>query len=301
MRAVREFGGTLLLMLDQFEEYLLYHREDSATAFDADLARIINRGDVAVHVLIGLRDDSLSRLNRFSQPDSESARQLAAAAPALARSRAPRDHRTDRAAQRDAHSDPPARIDEPLVDRIIRDVKVENVKATVSGGVGGVHDSEEQGHIETAFLQLVLTEIWHAATITAGTRVLTRRRSMRSAAPTPSFAGTSTARSRTLSDAGREIAAQLFQHLVTPSGTKYALRTEDLVVIAERPAEEVTAVLRSLSEARLLRRMDPPERYEIFHDAFAAGLLEWRKKFLQERQQEDALREAEEQRRTEYQ
>jgi hypothetical protein len=103
-----------------------------------------------------------------------------------------------------------------------------------------------------------------------------------------------------LSDAGREIAARLFQHLVTPSGTKYALRTEDLVLIAERPAEDVTAVLKSLSEARLLRRMDPPERYEIFHDAFAAGLLEWRKKFLQDTAQDQALREAEEERRAEY-
>src|SRR5262249_56611216 len=54
-----------------------------------------------------------------------------------------------------------------------------------------------------------------------------------------------------------------------------------------------------LATARLRRRLDPPERYEIFHDAFAVALLEWRKGYLQAKAQEEALHEAEERRRVE--
>jgi hypothetical protein len=55
------------------------------------------------------------------------------------------------------------------------------------------------------------------------------------------------------------------------------------VELAGRPREKVAPVLAALSAARLLRRIDPPERYEIFHDAFAVALLDWRKDYVQRR------------------
>src|SRR5271166_2859710 len=77
-------GCEIFFLLDQFEEYLLYHSGDNpdrsyaegqvgsaadgiAKSFDGILARLINRHDITSHVLIGLREDALSKLiQRFS-------------------------------------------------------------------------------------------------------------------------------------------------------------------------------------------------------------------------------------------
>ena len=52
---------TVLVILDQFEEYFLYHEKGNApTSFEAQLARAINREDVDVGFLIAMREDSLA-------------------------------------------------------------------------------------------------------------------------------------------------------------------------------------------------------------------------------------------------
>ncbi|GKT07139.1 ATP-binding protein [Desulforhabdus sp. TSK] len=59
---------TVLVVLDQFEEYFLYHPKSSdAGSFEAQFARAVNREDVEVGFLIALRDDSLSKLDRFQE------------------------------------------------------------------------------------------------------------------------------------------------------------------------------------------------------------------------------------------
>jgi len=291
--ATAQFRGTIVLMLDQFEEYLLYHQENGDRSLDADLARVVNRQDVNANVLLGLRDDSLSKLNRFSKRIPNllgNTLQLRRLSPEAAR------RAITGPIERYTKDSPNARktiIDEPLIDRIIADVQIENVAASISGGIAGVHASEDRGLVETAFLQLVLTELWRAASARPGDRVLN--------AETLDALGGAKAIVRRhvdrelgkLSADGQDIAAKLFLHLVTPTGAKYALRTEDLVELAGRPREQVTSVLLDLTQARLLRRLDPPERFEIFHDAFAAALLQWRKDYLQARQQEEAIRAAE--------
>ena len=178
-----------------------------------------------------------------------------------------------------------ARIEEALVVRVLDEVRTEKVAPSLSGGVAGVHAGEERGLVETAYLQLVLTELWRAASARPGPRVL-------DSATLDALGGAKAIVRRhvsvelaRLSKEGREIAVRLFQHLVTPSGAKYALRTEDLVALAGFPRERVTPVLTALTAARLLRRIDPPERYEIFHDAFAVAMLDWRQEYVQHRRQ----------------
>jgi hypothetical protein len=294
--AMSEFRGVLLLMLDQFEEYLLYHREERGDSFDAELARLVNSHSASAHVLIGLRDDSLSKLNRFSKRipnllgNTLQLRRLSAEA---ARRAIVGPIERYAATHPDAR---PTRLDPSLVDRIISEVQIENVAASLSGGIAGVHASEDRGLIETAFLQLVMTELWRAASTRPGDRMLD--------AATLDVLGGAKAIVRRhvekevgkLSALERDIAAKLFLHLVTPSGAKYALRTDDLIELAGQPRDQVTHVLSCLTEARILRRLDPPERYEIFHDAFALALLEWRKEYLQELAKLEALRTAEQQR-----
>jgi len=58
--------GTLLIILDQFEEYFLYHpREDGPGTFATEFPAAVNRPDLRVNVLLSLREDALAKLDRF--------------------------------------------------------------------------------------------------------------------------------------------------------------------------------------------------------------------------------------------
>ena len=56
--------GPLLLVLDQFEEFFLYHDRPGDSALD-ELAAALRRRNPAVHFLLSIREDSLAKLDRF--------------------------------------------------------------------------------------------------------------------------------------------------------------------------------------------------------------------------------------------
>jgi hypothetical protein len=64
-RATKLVPGAVLIILDQFEEYFLYHDDDSEDGFGAQLAALLNNESLRVNTLISMRDDSLARLDRF--------------------------------------------------------------------------------------------------------------------------------------------------------------------------------------------------------------------------------------------
>ncbi len=55
----------VLLVLDQFEQYFLYHPAARMPPFDAELAGVVARADLRVRCLISLREDALVGLDRF--------------------------------------------------------------------------------------------------------------------------------------------------------------------------------------------------------------------------------------------
>ena len=57
------FACDLLLILDQAEEYFLYHQGESG--FAVDLPELVTRPGLRVRVLLSLRDDALAKLDRF--------------------------------------------------------------------------------------------------------------------------------------------------------------------------------------------------------------------------------------------
>ena len=73
----------------------------------------------------------------------------------------------------------------------------------------------------------------------------------------------------------RDIAARLFDHLVTPSGTKIAHEASDLAQFANASEDEVRGVVAVLAEHRILRT-DETGRWEIFHDVLATAVLGWK-------------------------
>jgi hypothetical protein len=62
----KELRGAVLVIFDQFEEYFLYNSNSpNDNSFDVEFAQSVNRADVDAHFLISLREDQLSRLDRF--------------------------------------------------------------------------------------------------------------------------------------------------------------------------------------------------------------------------------------------
>ena len=76
----------------------------------------------------------------------------------------------------------------------------------------------------------------------------------------------------------KDVAARLFSHLVTPSGTKIAHEVSDLADFGRVPEEELEPVLAKLADRRILRSLEEGGgvRYEIFHDVLAQPVLAWR-------------------------
>ena len=76
----------------------------------------------------------------------------------------------------------------------------------------------------------------------------------------------------------------MFNHLVTPSGTKIAHGVGDLAAYAGTSEENVEPILRALTDARILRPVAgqgevDDVRYEIFHDVLAGGVIAWRDEY----------------------
>ena len=89
----------------------------------------------------------------------------------------------------------------------------------------------------------------------------------------------------------RGIAAQLFDHLVTPSGMKIAHEASDLALFAHCSEDEVRGVVGVLADHRILRG-DESGRWEIFHDVLAGAVLGWKGRYDAERAVERTRTEA---------
>lgn len=297
--------GVVFLIFDQFEEYFLYHPpSEAADRFEASLARVVNRSDVEAHVLLSLREEGLSRLDRFG-----------GRIPNLFRNIVRLEH-LDRDCGRDAVRKPlavfhqqypgagaPVEIEDALVEALLDDARpgtFRNAAAQQQGGSGAEEARAATERVETPLLQMVLTRLW-AAEVAASSGVLRlstydglgRARGIASTYVDETMAG--------LSETERETAARILRFLVTPSETKVAHEAAVVAAWAELSEQEVTRVLVRLASPslRILRTVEAPHqpaRYEIFHDVLAPALLDWRRRYVERQAYERIRREAEERR-----
>ena len=280
----------LYLVLDQFEEYFLYHEDDDA--LPSMLARLAGDAGARVNVLLGIREDSVAQLDEF--------RRLL---PTLLSNRLALD-RLDRAAARDAIVRPVERyaelsgedaaIELDLVERLLEEVATGRVD--LSGTVRAATNGARSQSIEAPYLQLVLQTVWEAERARDS---LTMR-----ASTLESLGGAAHIVQEHLDDAMADLsddekgaAAAMYNHLVTPSGTKIAHRVGDLARYASLPEQRASQVLEKLAHERIVRASsdDGPAsvHYEIFHDVLADAVLAWRSRY----EEQAALREAERRRR----
>ena len=162
LRAWTERVRTLLVVLDQFEDYFLYHPdEDGEGTFAGELPAIVNDPNLRVHVLLSIREDALAKLDRFK-----------GSIPRLFSNYVRIEH-LSRAAAREAiegplrewnrrqpSAEPPYEVGPGLVDAVI--------DATATGGVtlvrngGRAETALDREHVEAPFLQLVMERLWRA-------------------------------------------------------------------------------------------------------------------------------------------
>jgi WD40 repeat protein len=297
LRGWTERARKLLVVLDQFEDYFLYHpNERGEGTFDGEFPRIVNEPNLRANFLVSIREDAWAKLDRFEgrvpqlfanyvrveHLEPEGAREAVEGPVAEYNRRLPAD-------------DEEFTIEPELVDAVV-------AAATASGpGVadGGDVMPATTDQVETPFLQLVMERLWRV-TVDSGGRALTL-------ATLVELGGAQRIVETHLVDAlgalaprEREIAAEAFRYLVTSSRRRVVQAASDLSEWLSIPEDELVPVLEKLASGesgRILRPVPPPpgldqegSRYEIFHDVLGEPILEWRRDFEREHEREAEAR-----------
>jgi WD40 repeat protein len=240
------------LILDQFEEYFLYHEAETSPLL-AELPELL--ATTRVNVLVSLREDALARLDVFK-----------ARIPGVFGNQVRLEHLAVEQA-RAAILGPLERWRELYEERV--DAEPELVEAVIADV------SVDGGRVEAPYLQLVVERVWEAER-EQGSNVMRRSTLAQlggaAAIVDRQFRGALEA----LAPADQDVAAAMFEHLVTPTGTKIALRVADLAEYARVDAGDAHHVLDRLTRQRVVKAVEGSDRYEIFHDVLAEPISAWR-------------------------
>ena len=282
---------TLLVVLDQFEDYFVYHPDENGEGtFSMEFPRIVNEPNLRVNFLVSIREDAWAKLDRFE-----------GRIPGLFANYVRVEH-LDRAAAREAIEEPvaewnrrlpqgeqPYTVEPALVDTVIAEAAAGGLASAEGVAVGP--EPTRSDAVEAPFLQLVMERLWRA-TVVAGSRGLTFDRLEKLGGAQRIVENHLLETLGALTGEERAVAADLFRFLVSRSKTKIAHTASDLAEWTRRPLPEVVAVLDKLCRAesgRVLRAVPPPGvesegmRYELFHDVLAEPIVDWRRHYEQER------------------
>jgi WD40 repeat protein len=269
--AAAQAGGELHLLLDQFEDYMLYH--GLAGPLSTALPELLRRPGLRVNVLLALRDDALAELDEFAGRIPELFANLF------------RLDRLDREAGRAAILGPLARYSDLSGEQFTAEEAL--VEAVLDEA------STEEG-VEAPYLQLVLERLWERERATGSHELRLATFSEIGGARAIVSEHVQRALER-LSLAEQEAAARVVRQLVTPSGRKVSHEAADLAEYAEVDDDELRHLLDTLGRERIVRGVNgtpgAPTRYEIFHDVLGPPILAWqaeqqlrRERFLARRQ-----------------
>lgn len=253
--AAAQRNGELHLLLDQFEEYLLYHGLEGPLS-DA-LPGLLRRPGLRVNVLLALRDDTLAELDEFAGRIPELFGNLL------------RLDRLDREAGRAAILGPLVRYSELSGEEFTaEDALVEAV----------LDEASTEAGVEAPYLQLVLERLWERER-EAGShelRLATLREIGGARAVVREHVQGALDR---LPLVEQEAAARVVRQLVTPSGRKLSHEPADLAEYAEVEAGQLRGLLEKLGRERIVRGVNGMHgsaiRYEIFHEVLGPPILAW--------------------------
>jgi WD40 repeat protein len=277
--AAEAADASLLVILDQFEEYFLYcSREPTPEHFADELARCINQADVPANFLISIREDAYAGLgdlfkgriaNVYGNYLHIEYLDRGAAEQAI---RAPLD-----VYNRQSGIGEPVTIQDELVDAVLDQVRAYDADGEPAQGGGESNGSA--GRVATPLLQLVMERVWQRER-TQGSHEL-RLSTLESMEGVGKIVDAHLGRALHALDNGeRETAIDVFDHLVTPSGGKIAESVPDLAHRTGHSEDQVGGVLGKLDHDRIVRSVPAPpgqdtvrfRRYEIFHDVLASAI-----------------------------
>ena len=292
-------GGELFIILDQFEEYFLYHpNETGAETFAAQFPRAVNRTDLPVNFLISIREDSLAKLDQFKT-----------SIPNLFNNYLRVKHLDAKSAY-DAISKPievyknlsdgePIQLDEGLAKVVID--QVSQVKGSNGLGITQESRAELEKQIETSYLQLVMDYLWKEEIENKHTNSLKLKTLVDMGGAKKIVSDHLNRRMKLLREKEGEASvlalAKIFQYLVTPSGSKIAYPLKDLIEPTGWSEKQLSNLLEKLASSnyRLLRPISKSAsedlRYEIFHDVLAQPILDWQKQYLLKEEKHIAIKE----------
>lgn len=276
-------GGDLLIILDQFEQYVLSRAGDNGNnGFAAEFARILKSPDLRVNFLIGIHDSAYSKLQSFKDGVLnihnifDNCMEL--------------DH-LDRQAAREAIEKPIEKYNlfyaagqqqvtfgPGLVEEVLKGPSADEIVGNGTGDSAG--KAEAAMKIETTFLQLVMTKLWEKEVL-LGSTALTLETLNGLGGTKKIFEDHVEDVMNKLSGGEQRAAVAVFRDLVRQSGHKISLTASDLADAAKLDHKRIVELLKRLSVERILRSVSPADRdgeprYEIFHDVLAKPLLEWR-------------------------
>ena len=253
--AAAQQSGELHLLLDNFEEYALYHGVDGPLS--TALPELLRRPGLRVNVLLALRDDALAELDEFAGRIPELFSNLL------------RLDRLDRDEGRAAILGPLARYSELTGETFTAEsALVEAVLDEVWTDVG----------VETPYLQLVLERLWERErdADSRELRLATFREIGGARAVVREHVQGALGR---LPLAEQEAAARVVRQLITPSGRKVSHEPSDLAEYADVEDARLRRLLETLRRERIVRGVNgmqgSPTRYEIFHDVLGPPILAW--------------------------
>jgi WD40 repeat protein len=269
--ASAQSGATILVVLDQFEEYFVYRAgEQQPGRFAQELANCVNRPDARANFLIAIREDAYAGLGDLFagkianvygnhlhlDPLVEADACNAIVGPISAYNR--------------LNPERPVELEDGLVDSVLDRIR--------SVSVDGASPTSGSTDVSPLLLQLVMRAIWESE---ARQRSRVLRLDTLSRLPVSTIVDAKLAGAlHGLKRRERDVATDLFDHLVTASGGKVAEPVADLAARTGHSESEVGTVLGKLADARIVRavaaRSDRDQqryrRYEIFHDMLTPAI-----------------------------
>jgi WD40 repeat protein len=282
-KQLHSLDRTLLLVLDQFEDYFQYHpNEDGELTFANEFPRVLRQEKFPVHFLICMREDTLASLDRFKRH-----------IPALFSNRLKIDFLSKEAAldavlkpvdrfNQDNPGLPPMTIRGDVVARVLDEI---------------IEAQGEKSFVQTPYLQLVMTRWWEQE-VESGSHEM-REQTLRELGGAKNIVERHLETSlRRLGSQAEDAVAEMIRFMVTSTGRKIALTVSELTESLGNDFQgtDIKELLEKLREARVLtsvpapRGSSPDEKcYEFAHDVLARAALVWRRHFKQDK----ALAEAE--------
>ncbi len=284
-------GVELLIILDQFEEFFLYHEgQTGPSSFAYEFPRAVNATDIKARFLVSLRDDSLYKLDSFQN-----------ALPALFENRLAVEPLTVKNAEqaiekaRTTYNGSPRAITqvtiEPgLVTAVLDQVRYDNLPRDGAAIIpwAPTASSAEARFIDAPYMQLVMSRLWEEES-----KRWLKEKKPENTLRLEAFNKLGTAQNvvqqhldnimKSFSSRERKVASDAFSCLVTPGGSKYALTPAELHEWTQQPEQALRLFLEKLSESkyRVVRRVNKKTvngtevAYEAHHDRLALAMRSW--------------------------